>query len=107
MTWITDAPVGQRQSDGIKISIPPMDEPLQLTIEQQFEVESMSRLIETSSDPEAMRELAKKLLLAWQLIDTSSDLEAMRELAKQLLLAWQLQKASSSWLLQHRVPPTT
>lgn len=99
--------MGQSQSDDIKISIPPMAEPLQLTIEQQFEVESMSRLIETSSDPEAMRELAKKLLLAWQLIDTSSDLEAMRELAKQLLLAWQLQKASSRWLLQHRVPPTT
>lgn len=42
-----------------------MSEPLALTIGQQFELERMSRAIDATADPQALRGLAKQLLQAW------------------------------------------
>jgi hypothetical protein len=39
---------------------------LSLTTAQQFELERMSRAIDATNDPEALRKLAKQLLQAWQ-----------------------------------------
>jgi hypothetical protein len=42
-----------------------MSEPLALSIGQQFELERMSRAIDATADPQALRGLAKQLLQAW------------------------------------------
>ncbi|MEB3166815.1 MAG: hypothetical protein VKO65_09125 [Cyanobacteriota bacterium] len=42
-----------------------MSEPLALSIGQQFELERMSRAIDATTDPQALRGLAKQLLQAW------------------------------------------
>jgi len=39
--------------------------PLELTLNQSFEVERLRRDIDAQSDPAALRELAKDLLKAW------------------------------------------
>ena len=39
---------------------------LSLTTTQKFELERMSRTIDATNDPVALRELAKQLLQAWQ-----------------------------------------
>jgi len=39
--------------------------PLELTLNQSFEVERFRRDIDSQSDPAALRELAKDLLKAW------------------------------------------
>ena len=39
--------------------------PLELTLNQSFEVEHLRRDIDAQSDPAALRELAKDLLKAW------------------------------------------
>ena len=39
--------------------------PLELTLNQSFEVERLKRDIDAQSDPAALRELAKDLLKAW------------------------------------------
>jgi len=43
-----------------------MSEPLALSLGQQFELERMSRAIDATVDPQALRGLAKQLLQAWQ-----------------------------------------
>ena len=42
-----------------------MSEPLALSLGQQFELERMSRAIDATVDPQALRGLAKQLLQAW------------------------------------------
>jgi hypothetical protein len=42
-----------------------MSEPLALTLGQKFELERMSRAIDATGDPQALRGLAKQLLQAW------------------------------------------
>ena len=42
-----------------------MSEPLALSLGQQFELERMSRAIDATADPQALRGLAKQLLQAW------------------------------------------
>ena len=42
-----------------------MSEPLALSLGQQFEIERMNRAIDATSDPQALRGLAKQLLQAW------------------------------------------
>ena len=42
-----------------------MSEPLALTLGQKFELERMSRVIDSTADPQALRGLAKQLLQAW------------------------------------------
>lgn len=42
-----------------------MNEPLQLTLGQEFELEQMTRLIDATGDPQDLRTVCKKLLLAW------------------------------------------
>ena len=42
-----------------------MSEPLALTLGQKFELERMSRAIDATADPQALRGLAKQLLHAW------------------------------------------
>jgi len=41
-------------------------EPLALTLGQKFEIEKFSREIDSSSDVQQLRSIAKDLLLAWQ-----------------------------------------
>ena len=41
-------------------------EPLALTLGQKFEIEKFSREIDSSSDVQQLRTIAKDLLLAWQ-----------------------------------------
>ena len=52
-------------------------EPLALTLGQKFEIEKFSREI-----------------------DSSSDVQQLRSIAKDLLLAWQQQQASSAWAIR-------
>ncbi|MEB3322867.1 MAG: hypothetical protein VKI81_08580 [Synechococcaceae cyanobacterium] len=42
-----------------------MSEPLALSLGQKFELERMSRAIDATGDPQALRGLAKQLLQAW------------------------------------------
>ncbi|MEB3257044.1 MAG: hypothetical protein VKN83_01870 [Cyanobacteriota bacterium] len=42
-----------------------MSEPLALTLGQKFELERMTRAIDATADPQALRGLAKQLLQAW------------------------------------------
>jgi hypothetical protein len=42
-----------------------MSEPLALSLGQQFELERMTRAIDATCDPQALRGLAKQLLQAW------------------------------------------
>lgn len=43
-----------------------MSEPLALTLGQKFELERMTRVIDSTGDPQSLRGLAKQLLHAWQ-----------------------------------------
>lgn len=43
-----------------------MSEPLTLSLGQKFELERMSRAIDATVDPQALKGLAKQLLQAWQ-----------------------------------------
>jgi len=61
-----------------------MSEPLALTVGQQFEVERMNRVI-----------------------DATSDIEALRRLSKQLVQAWHCQKAATRWVIGHISGPPT
>ena len=62
-----------------------MSEPLALSLGQQFELERMSRAIDATVDP-----------------------QALRGLAKQLLQAWHSQKAATQWVMRQQLgsPPT-
>jgi hypothetical protein len=42
-----------------------MSEPLALSLGQKFELERMTRAIDATGDPQALRGLAKQLLQAW------------------------------------------
>ena len=48
-------------------------EPIALTLGQKFEIEKFSREIETSNDLQALRSIAKDLLLAWKQQQAASD----------------------------------
>ena len=61
-----------------------MSEPLALSIGQQFELERMSRAIDATGDP-----------------------QALRGLAKQLLQAWHSQKAATQWVMRQHLGATT
>ncbi|MFM9089841.1 MAG: hypothetical protein ACKOPT_17270 [Cyanobium sp.] len=39
---------------------------MELTVGQQFEIERLSRAIDATADPEALKAIAKQLLQAWQ-----------------------------------------
>ena len=41
-------------------------DPIALTLGQKFEIEKFSRQIDNSDDPQALRSIAKDLLLAWK-----------------------------------------
>jgi hypothetical protein len=55
-----------------------MSDQLALSIGQQFEIERMGRVI-----------------------DATSDVEALRKLSKQLVQAWHCQKAATRWVMGH------
>lgn len=61
-----------------------MTEPLALSLGQQFELERMNRVIESTA-----------------------DLETLQGLAKQLLQAWQSQRAATQWVMRQQLsgPP--
>lgn len=42
-----------------------MGQSIELTISQRFEIERFNRAIDGTADPEALRDIAKKLLQAW------------------------------------------
>ena len=54
-----------------------MNGSIQLTIEQRFQIEQFNRTLETTTDP-----------------------EQLRQLARQLMKAWQTQKAATSWVMK-------
>ncbi len=56
-------------------------EPLALTDSQNFEIERFSRVI-----------------------DTTHDVAALKNIASQLLKAWMAQKAATVWAMKHTVP---
>jgi hypothetical protein len=61
-----------------------MSDPIALSLGQKFELERMSRAIDATCDP-----------------------QALRGLAKQLLQAWHSQKAATQWIMrQHLGAPT-
>ncbi len=62
-----------------------MTDPIALSLGQQFEVERMNRVIESTA-----------------------DLEALQGLAKQLLQAWQSQRAATQWVMRQQLsgPPS-
>jgi hypothetical protein len=43
-----------------------MDEPLQLSMGQKFELERMTRAIDATGNPQVLRGLCKQLAQAWQ-----------------------------------------
>ena len=53
-----------------------------LTVSQQFEIERFNRII-----------------------DETTDCDALRKTAKQLLTAWQYQKAATLWAMREALPP--
>ncbi|QNI73159.1 hypothetical protein SynNOUM97013_01093 [Synechococcus sp. NOUM97013] len=59
-----------------------MNGSIQLTIEQRFQIEQFNRTLETTTDP-----------------------EQLRQLARQLMKAWQTQKAATSWVMKQGIPP--
>ena len=61
-----------------------MSEPLALTLGQQFELERLTRVI-----------------------DSTADLQSLQGLAKQLLQAWHSQKAATQWVIRQQLgsPP--
>ena len=59
-----------------------MNGSIQLTTEQQFQIEQFNRALETTQDP-----------------------EQLRQLARQLMQAWQTQKAATCWVLKQDMPP--
>lgn len=52
-------------------------EPMSLSASQLFEIEKMSRII-----------------------DSSTDIEALRKITKQLLQAWMVQKSATNWAIK-------
>jgi hypothetical protein len=42
-----------------------MDQSIELSVSQRFEIERFSRAIDATVDPEALRQIAKQLLQAW------------------------------------------
>ena len=42
-----------------------MEKSVNLSVSQQFDVERMNRVIESTIDPQQLQELAKQLLQAW------------------------------------------
>jgi hypothetical protein len=61
-----------------------MTEPLSLSLGQQFEIERMSRAI-----------------------DSTADLQTLQGLAKQLLQAWHSQKAATQWVMRQQLGGST
>ena len=57
-----------------------MNEPLALSLGQQFELERMTRAI-----------------------DSTADLQALQGIAKQLLQAWHGQKAATQWVMRQQL----
>ncbi len=62
------------------VAMPAMSEPLALSLGQQFELERMCRVIDSTGDP-----------------------QSLRGLAKQLLQAWQAQKAATEWMMRQQL----
>lgn len=60
--------------------MPRMSEPLALSLGQQFELERMTRMIDSTGDP-----------------------QSLRGLAKQLLQAWHTQKAATEWIMRQQL----
>ena len=56
-----------------------MNGSIQLSTEQRFQIEQFNRALDTTQDP-----------------------DQLRQLAKQLMQAWQTQKAATSWIMQCR-----
>lgn len=59
-----------------------MNGSIKLTTEQHFQIEQFNRALETTQDP-----------------------DQLRQLAKQLMQAWQTQKAATCWALKQGMPP--
>lgn len=57
-----------------------MSVPIELTLNQQFEIERFNRAI-----------------------DTTADLGQLRDIAKQLLQAWHTQKAATNWAIRQQI----
>jgi hypothetical protein len=57
-----------------------MSTPIELTLNQQFEIERFNRVI-----------------------DTTADLAQLRDIAKQLLQAWHTQKAATNWAIRQGI----
>ncbi|MDM7937879.1 MAG: hypothetical protein QUV06_10510 [Cyanobium sp. CZS 48M] len=57
-----------------------MSEPLALSLGQKFELERMTRMI-----------------------DSTGDTQSLRGLAKQLLQAWHTQKAATEWIMRQQL----
>ena len=57
-----------------------MSMPIELTLNQKFEIERFNRAI-----------------------DTTADLGQLRDIAKQLLQAWHTQKAATNWAIRQQI----
>ncbi|MCP9772707.1 hypothetical protein KBY66_08715 [Synechococcus sp. Tobar12-5m-g] len=58
-----------------------MSEPLALTLGQKFELERMTRVIDSTGDAQSLRGLAKQLLHAWQTQRAATDWVMRQQLA--------------------------
>ena len=59
-----------------------MNGSIELTTEQRFQIEQFNRALDTTQDP-----------------------DQLRQLARQLMQAWQTQKAATSWAIRQTLPP--
>ncbi len=57
-----------------------MSVPIELTLNQKFEIERFNRAI-----------------------DTTADVDQLRDIAKQLLQAWHTQKAATNWAIRQQI----
>jgi len=58
----------------------PIIDPIELSMGQKFEIERMNRVI-----------------------DSTSDVEALRSLSKQLVSTWMAQKATTDWMIRQNL----
>jgi hypothetical protein len=84
-----------------------MSEPLALSIGQQFELERMSRAIDATADPQALRGLAKQLLQAWHSQKAATQWVMRQQLGSPTSSALALDSASLEALRQDCLPGPT
>ena len=82
-----------------------MSEPLALTLQQQFELERMNRIIDNTTDVVALQRLAKQLVQAWHTQKAATDWGMRQSLGGHLAAQHEQARAAAQDRLTGRVTP--